>query len=272
MALAQLRLRIELNKGRTGAPLEKLGELARQLERFLRSLAGDIEIDVKRGEWLAMNFKNGSVSYDAAFQNEVSESQFREFNRLIEFVADFDPETESTNGLVTDATLLEYGRLGEHIDPDEIVSVGLYPGAGKRVTKWRQINYRKTNRVRRAIEAPVLSYGSIQGLLYSLTILGTPPVFRIREQATDNLVRCIYKPDLYPKIVAALRERNAIVHATGHMSLDRARRTVSEMNVERIDRIDPLTDDEFMSLFGSTPEITGELTTAEFIDQIRKDG
>jgi len=118
----------------------------------------------------------------------------------------------------------------------------------------------------------MLSYGSIQGLLYSLTILGTPSVFRIREQATDNLVRCIYNRDLYPKIVAALSERNAIVRATGHMSLDRARRTVNEMNVERIDCIDPLTDDEFLSLFGSAPEMTGELTTTEFIDQMRKDG
>lgn len=189
----------------------------------------------------------------------MSESRFREFNRLVEFIADFDPETESTNGLISDATLLEYGRIGEHIDPDEVVGVGLYSDAGEKVKKWRQIQHRQTSRVRRAIEAPVLSYGSIQGLLYSLTMLSAPPFFRIREQATDNLVRCIYNTNLYPKIVTALRGRNAIVHATGHMSLDRARRTVSEMNVERIDRVEPLTDEEFLRLFGSEPEMTGDL-------------
>lgn len=270
--MAQIRLRIELNKGRTGAPLEKLGDIARQLERFLRSLAGDLRINAKPGEWLALNFKDGSVSYDAAFQEDVPEGRFREFNRLMEFITDFDPETESANALVSDGTLLEYGRIGEYIDPDEVVGVGLYAGPGKRVKKWRQINYRKTSGIRKALETPILSYGSVQGLMHSLVLTGDRPSFQIREYASDNMVRCRYGEALYPIIIEALRERNAIVHATGHISLDRAKRSVNEMQVERIDRIQPLTDEEFVGLFGSSPRITGDLSTDEFIDQIRGDG
>lgn len=270
--MAQIKLRIELNKGRTGAPLDKLGEIARQLERFLRSLADDISIETKKGEWLAVNFKNGSVTYDASFQGDVSESRFSEFNRLIGFISDFDPDTESANALVSDATLLEYARIGEHIDPDETVGIGMYNPSGHGRIKWRQITYRKTSSIRQAIETPILSYGSIQGLMHSLNLLGNRPFFQIREHATNTLVRCLYGNNLYPQIVEALRERNAVVHATGHMSLDRAKQTVSEMNVDRIDKVEPLTDGEFLGLFGSAPGLTGEMTTQEFIDQMRGDG
>ena len=51
--------------------------------------------------------------------------------------------------------------------------------------------------------------------------------------------------------------------------LNRNKRSISEMNVEKIDRIQPLTDDEFVGLFGSALHMTGDLTTNEFIDQLR---
>jgi hypothetical protein len=111
--MAQIKLRLELNKGRTGAPLEKLGGVARQMESFLRALALDLKLEVKKGEWLAVNFRNSSVSWDVAYQVEVTEAQFRHFNQCVEFITDYDPDTEGTNALVSDATLLEYGKIGE---------------------------------------------------------------------------------------------------------------------------------------------------------------
>jgi hypothetical protein len=133
--MAQIKLRIELNKGRTGAPLEKLGTVARQMERFLRAVAADLNIDARPGEWLAVNFKNGSVAWDASFQEEVSEAQVRRFNDSIEFITDYDPETEGTNGIVTDLTLLEYSKIGDCIDPDEVIGVtALISGSADAVT------------------------------------------------------------------------------------------------------------------------------------------
>jgi hypothetical protein len=85
--MAQIKLRIELNKGRTGAPLEKLGCVARQMERFLRALGADLNLETKRGEWLAINFKNGSVAWDATYQNDVTDAQFRRFNHLLVIIS-----------------------------------------------------------------------------------------------------------------------------------------------------------------------------------------
>jgi hypothetical protein len=189
--MAQLKLRIELNKGRAGAPLEKLGDITRQIDRFLRSVADDLKLEVKRGEWLAQNFRNGSVSYDVAFQVDVPESKVRHFNQCIEFVADYDPDAEGINGLVSDATLLEFGRLGERIDPDETIGLGIYAPDRKRL-KWRRVEYRKASRIRQAIEIPIKSYGSVQGVFHAWLKEAQQPFFQLRELATENLVRCYY--------------------------------------------------------------------------------
>jgi hypothetical protein len=98
------------------------------------------------------------------------------------------------------------------------------------------------------------------------------PYFQIREFGSDQLIRCYFEMRLYAEVHRALEHANAVVHATGEMRLDRARRAVDEMHVERLDRVEPLSDDEFHSLFGSAPEITDDVTTAEFINNIRSDG
>lgn len=269
--MAQLRLRIEMNKGRLGAPLEKLGAVAAQLQRFLRSLSNDLGLGGASGDWLAMDFQNGSVCWNAALAGDVPEVTVRAFNDRILFIADFDPETDGTNGLVSDSTLAEYGRIGEALDPDEVIGVGIFAPRGRQ-PKMRQLSYRKMHRVRRAVERPIESHGSIQGLMHSLHKEAPQPFFQIREAATDHLVKCIYGAELYDNVVKALRERAAIVHATGSMLLDRIKRQVSEMHVERIDAVEPLSDEEFQSLFGMAPGFTGRLSTNAFIDKIREDG
>ncbi len=269
--MAQIKLRIELNKGRVGAPMEKLGEITRQLEKFLRSLAQDMRLEVKRGEWLALNFKNGSVAWDAAYQAEVPDSKLRQFNQCVEFVTDYDPDAEGINGLVSDATLLEYGKLGERIDPDEAIGFGIYAPERKRL-KWRRVEYRRASRIRQAMETPISSYGSVQGVLHSLLKEAPQPLFNLREAATDRLVKCFYGADLYPTIIDALRSRSAVVHVSGLMRLDRAARTVDEVKVERLDRVEELSEVDFHSMFGMSPLMTGSLSTQQFIDSVRDDG
>ena len=69
--MANVRVRLILNEGRHGAPLSKLSKW-RNLERFRKSLASDSQIDTKPGEWVAANFTNSSVAYDAEFLGDVN--------------------------------------------------------------------------------------------------------------------------------------------------------------------------------------------------------
>ncbi len=270
--MAQIRIRVELNKGRTGAPLDKLGDVARQFERFLRALAADLQLEVKKGEWLAVNFKNGSVSWDAAFQGDVTEAAFRNFNHAVEFITDFDPDSDGTNGIVSDATLLEYGRIGQFLDPDEVVGVGIYGATGVAPEKWKRIDYRNAARIRQTIEAPVPSYGSIQGIVHALFKEAADPFFQLREFSSDTLVKCFYSDGQYREIATLLKDRRAVVHVLGHMKLGRATRTIEEIRVERIDVAKALTEDEFDRFFGSAPTLTGDLSTTKFLETVRDHG
>jgi hypothetical protein len=269
--MARIRVRFEMNRGRTGAPMEKLGEISRQAEKFLRSLAADVKLTVKKGEWLAVNFENGSVSYDAEFQGEVNEGTARAYLNGLRFVADYDADVEGTNGIVTDATLLEYARIGQIIDPDEVIGIGLYDGRSPK-PKWRTITYNKTSQIRGQMEAPISSYGSVQGIIYSLIKEADKPNFRLRELATDHLVRCYYTTDQYPQVYTALRERSAVVHVSGNLTLDRITRTVTIMDVDRIDQAEALSGADFERFFGSSPLLTGDMETEEFIELARGNG
>ena len=266
--MAQVKVRIELNKGRTGASLEKLGDVSRQLDRFLRSLSADLKLEAKRTEWLAVNFRNGSISWDAALQVDVSDAQAMNFNRCMDFITNFDPDSESTNGLVSDGTLLQFGKLGEHIDPDEVIGIGLYGDARTRL-KWRRIEYRRASQIRRAIEEPILAYGSVQGVLASVVLETRRPYFSVRELSSEQVVKCYYQPSLYTDVIRALAQRNAVIHATGDLRLERASRAIGEMEVERIDKVDSLSDDEFRSFFGAAPALTGGRTTQDYMDEFR---
>ena len=268
--MAQIKLRIVLNKGRRGASLAKLGDVTRQLEKFLRSLAADLKIEVKPGEWLAENFRNSSVVWDASYQADVSTADARHFAQCMEFITDFDPDVDGPNGLVTDTTLLEYSRIGEAIDPDEAIGVGIFsPRGGK--PKMRSIEYRKASRLRRAIETPITSYGSVQGIVYSWTKEAPEPFIHVRELATAALIKGFYGSDLYSRIVVAVAERASVVHVSGKLTFDRAKRTIQEMQIERLDMVQPLSDDEFHSVFGSAPDFTGALSTKDYIRELRED-
>jgi hypothetical protein len=269
--MARIKVRFELNKGRIGAPLSKLGDISRQAEKFLRLLATDVKIAGKADEWLAVNFRNGSVSYDAEFQGEITPAEVDAFNRNLEFLADYDPDSEGTNGVVSQTTALEFARLGTLIDPDEVIGLGIY-GRDRVQLKWRRISYAQTAEMRAQLEAPVPAYGSVQGIIHSLQKEVRRPFFRVRELATDALVSCYYPTRLYGDVVDALRERTAVLHVAGDTVFDRVTRAMAELRVDRIDKARMLSSEEFEQFFGSAPDFSGDLNTDDYIDAIREDG
>jgi hypothetical protein len=250
--MARIKVRLELNKGRIGAPLTKLGDISKQTEKFLRSLANDVKIGGKAEEWLAVNFRNGSVSYDAEYQGEITPAEVDAFNRNLEFLADYDPESEGANGLVSQATALEFAKLGTLIDPDEVIGLGIY-GRERSKPIWRRISYGKTADIRSNLEAPIPTYGSVQGIIHSLQKEVSRPYFSLRELSTYALVRCSYPIRLYGEVIDALRERTTVLHVAGDTTYDRATRDILELRVDRIEKARMLSSEEFDHFFGSAP-------------------
>jgi hypothetical protein len=223
----------------------------------LRALGHDCDVDSKPGEWLAVKFENGSVSYDAEFQGDVTPSAASIFARNLEMLADFDPDGDGLNLAISHATALEYARIGSLIDPDESIGLGIYRADAQK-PHWRQITYSQSASLRREIETPLPSYGAVQGILHAWFKEAKEPNFQLRELSTDCFVKVFYAPPLYADVARAVQERSTVLIVTGDMLFDRATRTATELRAERIDRVGMLSGAEFESFFGGAPDFVGE--------------
>lgn len=258
--MARIKIRLVINRGRNGAPMAKLGKISEQAEKFLKLLATDCDIETHPGEWLAVNFGNGSVEFDAEYQGDVNSGAAQIFTRNLEFLADFDPDFEGLNAAIRPATALEYARIGTLIDPDEEIGLGIYaPDAPNRLPRLRAITYRAAAALRREIETPVVSYGSVQGILHAWLKEAKEPNFQLRELSTDALVRVYYHPALYSDVAKAVQERTTMLMVSGNMLFDRATRMATELRADRIELMKMLSTAEFEEFFGSAPDFVAEI-------------
>ncbi len=259
--MARIRVRLVINKGRHGAPMAKLGKISEQAEKFLRLLAADCDVESQPGEWVAANFENSSVAYDAEFQGSVNPGAAQIFTKSLEFLADFEPDAdEGLNAAIRPATALEYARIGALIDPDEEIGLGIYaPDAPKRAPKWRKITYRAAVALKREIETPIPSYGALQGILHAWYKEAKEPHFSLRELATDAIVRVYYPSTLYADVARAVQERNTVLMVSGNMLFDRATRAATELRADRIELMKMLSTAEFEEFFGSAPDFVADI-------------
>lgn len=241
--------------------MAKLGKIAEQTEKFLRTFAADLGIDVKPGEWLAADFKNGSVDYRAEFPKEVSPAVAQIFSTGLEVLADYDPEMEGLNGRVSESAALEYSRIGTLLDPDEIIRMGIIPPHATN-PRWRDITYSSLSSIRREMEQPVSSHGSVQGIVHAWFKEAREPHFQLRELASDDLIKVFYDQDLYDRVAKAVQERSTTLIVAGQMLFDRVTKQATELKAERIEPMAMMTPQEFDEIFGSAPHFE-----ASFIDE-----
>ncbi len=174
------------------------------------------------GEWLAVNFKDGSVEFDAEFQGDADPGSMQIFSRNLEFLADYDSETEGLNMAISPMTALEYARIGYLIEPDEEIGLGIY-GVNAKAPKWRKITYRSSVMLKREFETPISSYGAVQGILHAWFKEAREPNFQLRELSTDAFVKVFYLAPLYPDVARAVQQRTTMLMVSGNMLFDRAR-------------------------------------------------
>lgn len=260
--MAKLKVRFIVNQGRHGAPMAKLGRIAEQTEKFLRALASDTGVDAKPGEWLAADFENSSVAYQAELPREVSLAEAEIFSKNLEFLADFDPDAEGLNGMVSDHTALEYSKIGSILDPDEIIRMGVVQPNAKK-PKWRDITYANLSTMRRQIEQPIHAHGSIQGLVHSWFKEAREPYFQVRELSTSDLIKVFYANEMYDKVAKSVQNRATTIIVSGKMSYDRVSRQAVELFAERIEAMGSLSSAEFSSLAGSSPNFSSDVLESE---------
>jgi hypothetical protein len=261
--MARIRLRIELNKGRQGIPLHKLALVVAETEKFLRMLGQDARLESGSGQWLGLDFSNGSLAYTAEYAAEVDVKEEYRFNLEFDNLRRGKPSQR-----VRFATRRQYTRIADPLDEDEVVSFGVYK-EGSSEPDFVSLSKRDVRLVLGDLQLPVEAIGALQGSVHSVFIGAQPPYFNLRELSSQALVRCEYAESLYSSIVAALARPHAIVHVYGTVKTNVEDRSLDTMRVTRIEVAEQLTDEEFEKFFGCAPNFTGDLSTSEFLDRMR---
>src|SRR5690349_15570297 len=134
--MPRLRVRIELNRGGVGVPLEKLASVVQQAQSFFRMLGEDVHIDQTQGEWLGFDFDHESLNFTAEFVGPVTQEQVSAFHSA------FDGTTALRR-----ATTAQFARIADGIDEDEVIGFGLYLNEGEDPAEWRCLSRRDALRI-----------------------------------------------------------------------------------------------------------------------------
>ena len=257
----ELKLRVELNKGRVGIPLEKLGRVVKETLQFLIAVDEDIGIGDDPKSWVALNFGNNSVNFDCMRVGELEPTVIDRGNRVIHSIMANDYSNPEIDLLVSPVTRLQYAQIASPIDADEKVLFGLYGNQDEEPADWFELTKESATRVIEDTPQVVAYYGEIQGIVHAFYKERASPKLVIRELSTRTLVDCFFTPDMYKAAVETLLEPNAVIFVEGEVLEDRAKGQVASIQVADF-RPAPDFDDTWIDSFvGSYPEYTGNLTT-----------
>ncbi len=266
--MGDLKIRLRFNPGREGSPMDKLAEFAAQSEKFLRSLAEDLGLAPKKGSWIAKNFTNESVAFDSQYSEYVDAPIALKARRALQELSGSEPLSACNNGLISHATASHFAKIGKALDADEFFYIGLYSEDDDDVVaEWRDVSHRKMSEIQTLLDAPFMTFGSVQGVIHAW--VSGSNFFTLRESISGALVRCNYGADLYNKVHAAHNSPHTVVHVYGEVSWNRTTNSALYVSVKDIESSRALTDAEFARLFGSMPNFTGDLSTSDFIDWLR---
>jgi hypothetical protein len=259
--MAELRLKIELNKGRHGIPIERLAKVAEEAEKFFEMFSNDIHLG--KGEWIAHNFKNGSLGYDVSYVGEAPDSIVRVGQKAIDQLTNPKTTPDDLGFGVRRETLLQLARMASHIDADDFVSIGLYNGRPE--PKMRELSKQRYLEIEKQINQTTVQYGGMQGLI--TTLFKESNILWIRELASGDRVSCKFPPHMYNKIWKLLKAKDAIVNVEGWITQKKG--VIDHLKIETVDESAEYKEGDLEKFFGADPNFTGGRDVNEYIDDLR---
>lgn len=267
--MAHLRIRVELQRAARGIEMSKLERLSKEAQKLLRSLSHDLHIP-EEGTWVAKDFYNQGVGFDAVYEtSEVDELQVEQYTHALDQLSTVDASSHWRVTGVSPRTLVISAQLAKLAEDGETVRIGLYNGEAPAVT-WKPLIKSRAEAIIEFFSEVVQYRGMLQGVIHSLFKEADPPYFVMRDLASRDLVKCEYTPDLYESVYRALENRRAVVLVAGWINTRRSDKAISSFKAERIQATRPINQKELEAFFGSAPGWTGDLTTDDFIESMRR--
>ena len=270
--MATLRVRFKLNPGRVGISLGRLSAQTENIELFLRALATDLGEEDKPNLWLAKDFKDGSFIDTNEFQAVVDADTAAHFNLAIQSLVKCKGTAKTAPPeFVSPATIGRFASLRQGLDTGEQIGVSLFDLETGKPKRWTFVDRLQLEIIGESIEAEVRYFGAVMGQTYEWIKGAKEPYLTIRELNTAELIKCVYVDADYSKVAKLFENKSAIVIIQGAAVYNRITNKTEVTRAQDFELAPDLSDGDFEKFFGCAPNLTGSLTTAEFVSRSRDD-
>lgn len=259
--MANFRVRIEINKGRHGAPIHKLAKVAEEAEKFFKMFATDLGLG--KAEWIADNFRNGSVGFDTNYVGPAPDPALFTSQKAFSHLTDPATTPDDLRFGVRKETFLQFAKIASPIDADDFVNIGVYNGGPE--PEMRELTKQRAIQIEKDIVETVEQYGGIQGIITALFKENNS--FWLRELSTGAKFVCNFRADKYNLVWHALEAKDAVVNVEGWKTIVNGE--VRHVDVTSIIPAPEYRDSDLEEFFGCDPNFTGDQSTEDFIDDLR---
>jgi len=259
--MANFRVRIEMNKGRHGVPIHRLAEIAKEAEKFFQMFAADLGLE--KGEWIADNFTDGSVGFDTNYVGTAPDLTLRTGQKAFELLTQPSTSPDDLKFGVRKETFLQFARMAAPVDADDFISIGLYNGQPK--PPMRELTKKRFIEIEKEIVQTVEQYGGAQGIITAF--FKDSNTFWLRELSTGNRISCIFHVKDYKRVWQMLEGKDAIVKVEGWKIVTNGK--LEHLKVVTISPAPEYQEGDLDKFFGCDPGFTGDLSTEEYLDDLR---
>jgi hypothetical protein len=259
--MSDLRIKFALNKGRHGIPMHKLAEVSKEAERFFLMLARDVNLG--KGEWVADNFKNGSLEFDASYIGDAPPAAVVAGRKAISHLVDRRTTPDDLRYGIRRETFLQFAKIASPLDADESIGIGLYNGHDQ--PKLKELTKERALEIEKEITQTVEQYGGVQGVI--TTLFKESNILWIRELSTGERISCAYPIHMYEQVWKLLRAKDAIVTVEGWMT--RVNGVIDHLKIQSMHEAAEYQEGDVDKFFGCDPEFTGPVSTEEYLHDLR---
>lgn len=260
--MAEVLLKIVLNKGRQGIPLRKLAKYAKEIDKFLEMLSDDLHIE--KPEWISEQFRNGSLGFNNRLRSNIPDEQSLVAQKALEQVTNNKTTLDRLDYGIRPQTFGQFARIVAPGDIDESVDIGVLTDKG--TISRRILTKRRAENIEKQVKRKINKYCGYRGTI-SAFFPGSSKI-HLSEKHTGKTINCIFKNDLYDKIIRVLHKQNALVNVEGWLRQD-----ISEdsayLHIDHLSELPEYKEGTIEKLFGCDPDFTGNLSTVEYLDKIR---
>ncbi|MHB1198262.1 MAG: hypothetical protein ACYCZ6_01635 [Polaromonas sp.] len=269
--MAKLRIRFKLNPGREGVPLGKLSKQSENIEKFLRSIAADLNADDSKNGWVADHFKTGSLEETISLMSDVPDETLDQFDEAMNYLLKFGIGNKPIPSFLGVGTIECYSVMRQNLDPDERLGIGLFhPKTGK-AKPFTLVDRFQLEAVGKSIETEVRYIGAVMGSTHEWNKGAEKPFIVIRELNSQELIRCNYSDGDYAKVAKLFGNKTAIVIIEGSISQNLITSKTEVLLATGFEFAPDFSGKDFDKFFGAIPGLTGDLTSEEFVAKGRNE-